>query len=124
MIVTDRDCLRRILVNLISNAIKFTEAGVVEVKVRELNDKQIEIAIKDTGCGIPDDKLQEIFEAFRQIDQNVTRKYSGTGLGLAIADALVKMMQGKITVESKLGSGSIFRVFLPRQIDDSDRLKA
>ncbi|MGL5874100.1 MAG: ATP-binding protein [Xenococcaceae cyanobacterium] len=124
LIVTDRDCLRRILVNLISNAIKFTEAGVVEVKVRELNDKQIEIAIKDTGCGIPDDKLQEIFEAFRQIDQNVTRKYSGTGLGLAIADALVKMMQGKITVESKLGSGSIFRVFLPRQIDDSDRLKA
>ncbi len=124
IIVTDRDCLRRILVNLISNAIKFTEAGVIEVKVRELSDKQIEIAIKDTGCGIPDDKLQEIFEAFRQIDQNVTRKYSGTGLGLAIADALVKMMQGKITVESKLGSGSIFRVFLPRQIDDSDRLKA
>jgi signal transduction histidine kinase len=117
-IVSDRGCLKRILANLISNAIKFTESGFVEVSVRELSDRQLEIAVKDTGCGIPKEKVSEIFEAFRQVDQNVTRKYSGTGLGLAIADSLVKMMQGKITVESELGKGSIFRVLIPRQIDD------
>jgi signal transduction histidine kinase len=114
-IISDRSCLRRILVNLISNAIKFTDCGEVSVKIEELTPECIEIAIEDTGCGIAEDNLQEIFEAFRQVDQSVTRKHYGTGLGLAITDSLVKMMQGKIEVESQVGKGSVFRVELPRQ---------
>jgi signal transduction histidine kinase len=113
-IISDRSCLRRILVNLISNAIKFTDCGEVSVKVKELAPERLEISIEDTGCGIAEENLQEIFEAFRQVDQSVTRKHYGTGLGLAITDSLVKMMQGKIAVESQVGKGSVFRVELPR----------
>jgi signal transduction histidine kinase len=114
-IISDRSCLRRILVNLISNAIKFTDFGEVSVTVKELTTERLEIAIEDTGCGIAEENLQNIFEAFRQVDQSITRKYYGTGLGLAITDSLVKTMQGKIGVESQVGKGSVFRVELPRQ---------
>jgi signal transduction histidine kinase len=115
-VVNDQNCVKRILINLVSNAIKFTETGEIKVKISELTAQTIEIAVKDTGCGIPQKSLQQIFEAFRQVDQTITRRYGGTGLGLAITDSLVKMMGGKITVTSELGQGSDFRVELPRQI--------
>lgn len=115
-IVNDQNCVKRILINLVSNAIKFTETGEVKVKISELTAQIVEIAVKDTGCGIPQKSLREIFDAFRQVDQSITRRYGGTGLGLAITDSLVKMMGGKITVTSELGQGSDFRVELPRQI--------
>jgi signal transduction histidine kinase len=116
-IVNDQNCVKRILINLVSNAIKFTETGEVKVKIRELTSQTVEIAVKDTGCGIPQESLQSIFDAFRQVDQTITRSYSGTGLGLAITDSLVKMMRGKITVTSELGKGSEFRVEFPRRIE-------
>lgn len=118
LVVNDPKCLRRILTNLISNAIKFTDSGEIWVKVWELNADRLAIAVKDTGIGIVHNNLDMIFEAFRQVDQSTTRKHSGTGLGLAITNSLVKMMQGKITVESNLGEGSIFQVEIPRQVEN------
>ncbi len=111
--------VRQILTNLLSNAIKFTESGSIGVNVKELPNNYIEIAVWDTGIGIAASDVKYIFEAFRQLDQSITRKYAGTGLGLPVVDALVQMMGGKISVESQLGSGSVFRIELPRQISPS-----
>lgn len=113
-IVNDSLRLRQVLVNLLSNAIKFTEVGSVEIEVWECADDWIAIAVRDTGIGIAQDDLKHIFEEFRQVDQSLSKKYGGTGLGLAITDWLVRMMNGKIIVESKLGEGSTFRVEMPR----------
>ena len=115
-VTNDSACLRRVLVNLISNAVKFTESGEVVVRVWEINSERIAIAVEDTGTGIPEEQLGTIFEAFRQLDQTITRHHPGTGLGLAITDSLVKMMQGSITVKSQVGKGSIFQVEIPRQV--------
>jgi len=112
--------VRQILLNLISNAIKFTETGNIWVEVTELPENRVAIAIRDTGIGIAPKDFQHIFEAFRQVDQSLTRKYPGTGLGLAIVDSLVRMMSGKIFIESQLGVGSMFKVELPRQILSKD----
>lgn len=105
------------MVNLISNAIKFTEAGSVEVRVSE-SPLHLILSVQDTGIGIAESDIEHIFEEFRQIDQTTTRKHGGTGLGLAITKSLVNIMQGKITVESKLGQGSTFRVELPRYVSE------
>jgi len=121
-VVNDSTRLRQVLVNLLSNAIKFTESGSVEVRVSELSPMQMAISVKDTGIGIAESDINHIFEEFRQVDQTTTRKYAGTGLGLAITKSLVQMMKGTITVESKPGQGSTFRVELPRQVN-SDSLK-
>jgi signal transduction histidine kinase len=108
--------VRQILINLLSNAIKFTETGGVWVEIKELPDSRIAIAVRDTGIGIAPKDSKHIFEAFRQVDQSLTRKYPGTGLGLAIIDSLVRMMNGTIFLESQLGVGSMFKIELPRQI--------
>jgi PAS domain S-box-containing protein len=108
------DCgrLRQILVNLVMNAIKFTEHGevVVSVKVESETQEEVELhfSVRDTGVGIPAAKRDLIFEAFTQADSSTTRKYGGTGLGLTISQALVKLMNGSISVESEPGQGSIF----------------
>lgn len=116
LIVNDKNCLRRILVNLVSNAIKFTDQGKVEVILKEVDNQQVSITVKDTGIGIAKDELPYIFEAFRQGDQNLTRKHTGTGLGLAITESISKMIQGKIEVKSQVGQGSQFTLTIPRQI--------
>ena len=113
-VTNDKIRLRQVLVNLLSNAIKFTDTGSVEVRINELSDSQIMFIVKDTGIGIAESDIERIFEEFRQVDQTLAKKYQGTGLGLAITKSLVGMMKGTITVESKLGQGSTFRVQLPR----------
>ena len=130
-IVGDITRLRQILVNLIGNAVKFTEAGevVVYVKARQVETYrstedssifmtharsastrvcQIEFAVKDTGIGIPNDRLDRLFKSFSQVDASTTRQYGGTGLGLAISQKLSEMMGGRMWVESEVGVGSTF----------------
>lgn len=105
--------LRQIIVNLIGNAIKFTEKGeiYIHIMLKEILDDMVtlEFSIKDTGVGIPKDKISSLFSPFMQADSTTTRKYGGTGLGLAISSNLVKLMKGKIWVESTEGLGSDFR---------------
>ncbi|MEL6166953.1 MAG: ATP-binding protein, partial [Cyanobacteria bacterium J06628_3] len=108
--------VRQILNKLLSNAIKFTKNGTIEVKVTEKLSDTIELAVKDTGIGIAAEDIQYIFEPFRQLDQGTNRKFEGTGNGLSIVQALVNMMKGKIIVESELGQGTLFRIELPRQV--------
>ncbi|ARV61561.1 hybrid sensor histidine kinase/response regulator [Nostocales cyanobacterium HT-58-2] len=115
VVFNDPTRVRQILTNLLSNAIKFTESGCIKVEVKEISENQLGIAVCDTGIGIAPAELQNIFEAFRQVDQSTTRKYSGTGLGLPIIKALLQMMGGHIIVESRLGEGSVFRIKIPRQ---------
>jgi signal transduction histidine kinase len=115
--INDSFRLRQILVNLLSNAIKFTETGSVEIEVKETTPERLLFTVKDTGIGIAPNELRHIFEEFRQVDQNLTRRYSGTGLGLAITKSLIELMKGSITVESQLGQGSIFRIELPRLVE-------
>ena len=102
--------LRQILMNLISNAVKFTEQGSILVSVRLVGDRMVEFCVTDTGMGIPPDRLESIFEKFNQANVSITRRYGGTGLGLAICKSLARLMEGDICVESTLGSGSTFRV--------------
>lgn len=115
-VINDRVRLRQILVNLISNAIKFTDTGGVFVEVEQRNQHQVVLMVKDTGIGIPESELGHIFQEFWQVDKSTTRKYGGIGLGLAIADKLVRLMNGRITVESTINQGSTFRVQLPRNV--------
>ncbi|MBD2120358.1 ATP-binding protein [Trichocoleus sp. FACHB-262] len=115
-IVNDSGRLRQILINLVSNAIKFTDSGSVYLEVHELSREQIVITVSDTGMGIDPVNQAHIFEAFRQLDQSIARRHNGTGLGLSITNALVQLMQGQITVESQIGRGSTFRVELPRRL--------
>ncbi len=114
-IINDSDRVRQILVNLLSNAIKFTDIGHVNVEVLEIQDR-VMLIVKDTGIGISEADLKNIFQEFRQLNQCLTRKHGGTGLGLAIVDQLIRLMKGSITVESKLAEGSTFRIELPRVV--------
>lgn len=111
-IVGDSFRLRQILINLISNAIKFTSKGEIFVGVHLLkhDDDVLELSfeVRDTGIGIPADKLDRLFKAFSQVDSSTTRQYGGTGLGLVISEQLVKLMGGKIGVDSEPGKGSTF----------------
>ena len=111
--------LRQILTNLIGNAIKFTNQGIVELIVTVLSrhDKNIDINFKvqDSGIGIPADKLQNIFDKFSQADSSTTRQFGGTGLGLAISKQIIELMGGQISVDSKPGAGSTFSFNLSLQ---------
>ena len=108
--------LRQVLTNLIGNALKFTEHGEVVVTVRLAATQgglaTVEFSVRDTGIGIPADKLEVIFEQFRQADASTTRRYGGTGLGLAIVRRLVTLMGGELRLESEVGRGSEFTVML------------
>jgi signal transduction histidine kinase len=116
LVVNDRSRLRQVLVNLISNAIKFTDFGTVQVEVHEVAPDRLVIVVQDTGIGIAAEDLAHIFEEFWQVDQTTTRRFAGTGLGLAITKQLVHLMQGTISVHSEVGQGSTFQVELPRRI--------
>lgn len=111
-LVGDRDRLRQILLNLVGNAVKFTEAGGVGMSLARA-DGGLEISVADTGPGIPADRLDTIFGEFEQFDHGVDIRQSGTGLGLAIVRRLAHLMGGEVHAESRLGEGATFRVTLP-----------
>jgi signal transduction histidine kinase/ligand-binding sensor domain-containing protein/DNA-binding response OmpR family regulator len=112
MIIADELRLKQVLINLIGNALKFTKQGEVFVGVQLKSDNEDEVAlqfeVRDTGIGIPEDKLSRLFKAFSQVDSSTTRKYGGTGLGLAISEKLVTLMGGTINVASSNGLGTSF----------------
>jgi signal transduction histidine kinase/CheY-like chemotaxis protein len=108
----DRTRIRQVLLNLLNNARRFTEAGTVRLDARQVN-REVVISVTDTGPGIPADKLPHIFEEFYQVDGTLRRSHSGTGLGLAICKRFVEAHQGRIWVESEVGAGSTFFFTLP-----------
>jgi signal transduction histidine kinase len=109
---TDRDKLRQILMNLLSNAAKFTDEGVITVSAARV-DGALRLTVSDTGIGMPAEALDYIFEEFRQVDMSSTRRHGGTGLGLAIVRRLARLLGGQVTAESELGKGSSFTLTLP-----------
>jgi len=129
-VLGDFQRIKQILVNLVGNAIKFTEKGEILILVRQVSRQTpqgdrtlLHFSVRDTGIGIPPEKIGQLFQAFNQADTSTTRKYGGTGLGLAISKKLVKLMQGEISVVSEEGKGSDFFFELPLVVaaDDESR---
>ena len=120
LVCGDPDRLRQVVVNLVGNAIKFTESGEVMMDVwRESSaDREVVLhfAVRDTGIGIPAEKLHVIFEMFEQVDMSMRRRFGGTGLGLAISSRLVDLMGGHISVESEVGRGSTFHFTIQLEV--------
>lgn len=112
----DKVQIQRVVLNLLSNAIKYTpEEGEIYLGIRSINNT-VEIKVIDTGIGIPKDKFEEVFYRFYQVDYSITRKNEGSGIGLCIAKDIVKIHNGKIELESKEGSGSVFKVTIPMKV--------
>jgi len=116
-IESDENKLRQVLINFVSNALKFTGNGFIEMGIRDQGDS-VYVQVKDTGIGIPEEYHDKVFERFRQVESAESRKYGGNGLGLAISKSLVEMLGGEMGMESVYGSGSIFYFTLPKQICD------
>lgn len=110
---TDWEKLKKVLSNILSNAVKFTDKGEVKLSVGRGPKGKLSFAVSDTGIGIPKEKIPLIFERFRQLDGSQTRSYGGTGLGMAVSKNLVELIGGRIEVESEVGRGSTFRVSIP-----------
>jgi signal transduction histidine kinase len=119
LITSDRMKLKQILTNLINNAIKFTDHGRVTISAQMINlERTLEFKVADTGCGIPDELLPFIFDKFRQIDSTTTRNHSGAGLGLYIVRTFVELLDGTISVQSRVGDGSVFTIHLPINVEN------
>lgn len=117
LVMGDGARLRQVVINLVSNAVKFTPAGEVEVSLAVADGidgkREVHLAVRDTGIGIPPDRMSRLFQAFSQVDASTTRRYGGTGLGLAISKRLVGLMGGTVWAESVPGAGSTFHVRWP-----------
>lgn len=120
-IIADESRIKQVLINLIGNAIKFTESGKIqlEVSANHIDDslQELNFTVKDTGIGISEANIQSLFIPFTQIDSTATRKHSGTGLGLSICRKIIEEMGGRIWVESELGAGSEFKFIIPVQVN-------
>lgn len=120
----DQSAMERIILNLLSNAIKFTpRGGTIKVEVKDCG-KTAQISVKDTGIGITEDKLEVIFERFKQVDNLLTRKNEGSGIGLSLVKSLVELHGGSIKVKSEYNKGSEFIVEIPAGLKDSDAQQA
>jgi two-component system sensor histidine kinase BarA len=125
-IIADRTRISQVLLNVVNNAIKFTDLGSVNLSVRREGENAL-IAIRDTGDGIPADKLESIFQEFTQVDSSSTRKVGGTGLGLPISRRLIEMHGGRLWAESTgigAGQGSVFFVELPLESKITESIEA
>ncbi len=122
---SDPGRLRQILINLMGNAAKFTHEGEIELSLKMIrqddNNAVLEISVRDTGIGIPDNLQEKIFEAFQQADSSTTRKYGGTGLGLSISKSIIEHMNGQIYLNSESGKGSLFTIVLPFAKGNKDK---
>jgi signal transduction histidine kinase len=114
-VFADNTRLRQVMINLVNNAIKFTEKGKIALRATQLDGARVMITVKDTGIGIPPDQLEDVFQEFTQVDTSTTRKVGGTGLGLPISRRLIEMHGGRLWAESTgvSGQGSAFFVELP-----------
>jgi len=112
MITSDSDKCHHVLQNIITNAVKFTDSGSVEISATT-NGKEVVVSVKDTGIGIPADQLPYIFDEFRQVDGTTSKNYGGTGLGLAIADKFARNINARIEVVSEPSNGSVFSIYFP-----------
>ncbi|WP_372369314.1 response regulator [Candidatus Uabimicrobium sp. HlEnr_7] len=122
-IKSDFTKVKQILVNLLSNAVKFTQKGYIELSIKVLTEDQaLCIQIKDTGCGIPEEKIASIFESFKQVDSSIQKRFGGTGLGLAITKSLCEMLGIKIDLESKEGKGTSFFLIIPFEQSNSQKI--
>ena len=125
-VVGDRFRLRQIFVNLVGNAIKFTDTGEIVLETvqesRSEKEMMLHFSVRDTGCGIPPEKQERIFQAFEQADESTSRRYGGTGLGLAICSRLVELMGGRIWLESRVGEGSTFHFTVRFGVPAKDQL--
>lgn len=115
-IYTDKNRVQQIIKNLLSNALKFVKEGQVHLCLEE-DDKDIKIIVKDNGIGIPHDKLEHIFDRFKQVDASTSRKFGGSGLGLAISKELTHLLGGQITLNSKINKGTTFMLTLPKKLN-------
>lgn len=120
-IIADESRIKQVLINLLGNAIKFTETGSIKLEVNAnlIDDslQELHFAVSDTGIGISEENIQTLFIPFNQIDSTATRKFSGTGLGLSICRKIIEEMGGRIWVESQLGKGSTFKFIIPVQVN-------
>jgi signal transduction histidine kinase len=115
-VYSDRQKVKQIVLNLLTNAIKFTPQGQVKVTVgADEERRELRISVQDTGIGIAPHDFEKVFEDFRQADNSVTREYGGAGLGLAICRRLAKMLEGRIELQSQVGAGSTFTLVIPRR---------
>jgi len=114
-ITGDKRRVEQVLLNILSNAVKFTEKGNVRMKCR-VREGEVLLRVADTGIGIKEKDIDTLFKPFQQIDTYIDRKYEGTGLGLSISQKIVEMLGGKIWVESEWGKGSVFSFTLPTKI--------
>jgi len=120
LILSDKKNVKQILMNLVSNAVKFTEQGSVKIESRVLKNEHLEVCVIDTGIGIKKEDMGKLFGFFRQVDMSSTKKHEGTGLGLYLSKKLVTLLGGEITVKSEYGKGSEFTVILPLRYREMD----
>jgi signal transduction histidine kinase len=110
---TDPQRLQQVLVNLVNNAVKFTEKGGISVRIYRVTEEHWAFDVKDTGPGIAPEDQKYIFDPFRQVEGTITRSHGGIGLGLSIVNRIIDLMKGRIFVQSTLGIGTTFTVVLP-----------